>query len=163
MAHSTSHSAELMDIAELKAQSGDASFAKGVKLASQGAVQQLAQDGETITARVQGSHLYRVRLECGRTMVNHCNCPAADYQTLCKHGVATAVAFNMQLSGLDGEEGSVAQVPDARARLRGYFERQAQPALLDVLIDEIRRDPKRWDYWLRKVELSEQPLSPAKL
>ncbi|MGL6417465.1 SWIM zinc finger family protein [Aeromonas allosaccharophila] len=75
MARSTSHSAELIDIAELKAQSGDASFAKGVKLASQGAVQQLAQDGETITARVQGSHLYRVRLECGRTMVSHCNCP----------------------------------------------------------------------------------------
>lgn len=163
MARSTSHSAELIDIAELKAQSGDASFAKGVKLASQGVVQQLAQDGETITARVQGSHLYRVRLECGRTMVSHCNCPAADYQTLCKHAVATALAFNMQLSGLDGEEGAVAQVPDARARLRGYFERQAQPALLDVLIDEIRRDPKRWDYWLRKVELSEQPLSPAKL
>lgn len=92
-------------------------------------------------------------------MVSHCNCPAADYQTLCKHGVATALAFNMQLSGLDGEEGAVAQVPDARARLRGYFERQAQPALLDVLIDEIRRDPKRWDYWLRKVELSEQPLA----
>ena len=96
-------------------------------------------------------------------MVSHCNCPAADYQTLCKHGVATALAFNMQLSGLDGEEGAVAQVPDARARLRGYFERQEQPALLDVLFDEIRRDPKRWDYWLRKVELSEQPLSPAKL
>ncbi|WP_429022338.1 SWIM zinc finger family protein [Aeromonas allosaccharophila] len=118
MVRSTSHSAELIDIAELKAQSGDASFAKGVKLASQGAVQQLAQDGETITARVQGSHLYRVRLECGRTMVSHCNCPAADYQTLCKHGVATALAFNMQLSGLDGEEGAVAQVPDARASLR---------------------------------------------
>ncbi|HHQ4642575.1 TPA: SWIM zinc finger family protein [Aeromonas veronii] len=163
MARSSTHCDELIDLAELKAQSGETSFAKGVKLASQGAVQQLAQDGESITARVQGSHLYRVRLEVGRELVSHCNCPAADYQTLCKHGVATALAFNMQLSGLGGEEGAVAQVPDERARLRGYFERQAQPAQLDVLIDEIRRDPKRWNYWLRKVELSEQPFSPAKL
>lgn len=163
MPHHASHSDELIDIAALKAQSGEASFAKGVQLLSQGRVQQLSQNGKTITARVQGSHLYRVRLEHGRGLVSHCNCPAADYQTLCKHGVATALAFNMQLSGLDGEEGALVQVPDERARLRDYFDRQEQPALLDMLLDELGRNPKRWQHWLRKMDLSEQTLSPAKL
>jgi len=163
LARSTSHSAELIDIAELKVQSGEASFAKGVKLASQGAVQQLSQDGEIITARVQGSHLYRVRLEIGRELVSHCNCPAADYQTLCKHGIATALAFNMQLSGLGGEEGALAKVPDERARVRGYFERQEKPALIEVLLDELRHDPKRWSFWLRKAELNELGVSPVRL
>ncbi|MGY3916440.1 SWIM zinc finger family protein [Aeromonas australiensis] len=77
-----------------------------------GTVQQLAQDGETITARVQGSHLYRVRLAVGQELVSHCNCPAAGYQALCKHGVAIALAFNMQLSGLDGEHSAVVPLPD---------------------------------------------------
>lgn len=152
-----------IDIDELKAQSGEASFAKGLTLAVQGAVQQLGQDGNTLSAQVQGSHLYRVRLEMGPELVSHCDCPAADYQTICKHGVATALAFNLQLSGLDGEEGAVAQEPDERARLRGYFERQEKPALLELLLDELEREPKRWDYWLRKVDLSKQTLSPAKL
>ncbi|MCF3097004.1 hypothetical protein EHZ86_06650 [Aeromonas australiensis] len=58
--------------------------------------------------------------------MSHCNCPAACYQALCKHGVAIALAFNMQLCGLDGEQGAVVPPPDERARLRGYFERQAQ-------------------------------------
>ena len=40
MARRSAHVNELIDIAELKAQSGEASFANGTKLASQGAVQQ---------------------------------------------------------------------------------------------------------------------------
>jgi uncharacterized Zn finger protein len=154
---------EPIDIAELKALSGEASFAKGQKLASQGAVQQLSQDGETIRARVQGSCLYRVRIEMGRELVSHCDCPAADYQTLCKHGVATALAFNMQLAGTGGEEGAISNVADERARVRGYFERQEKPALIEALLDEIRHDPKRWSFWLRKAELAEQGVSPARL
>ncbi|MFM4704172.1 SWIM zinc finger domain-containing protein [Aeromonas bivalvium] len=163
MTHRSNHADELIDVAALKAQSGEASFAKGVQLLSQGRVQQLSQDGKTISARVQGGHLYRVRLAIGRELVSHCNCPAADYQTICKHGVATALAFNRQLIGLGGVEGALLQVPDERTRLRAYFDRQEQPALLEVLLDELGRNPKRWQHWLRKVDLSEQALSPAKL
>lgn len=163
MANQAPHSSELIDIAEIKVQSGEASFAKGMKLAIQGAVQLLGKDGDSITANVQGGHLYQVRLDLGRSLVSHCNCPAADYQTLCKHGVATALAFNMQLSGVREEKGTLAKVPDERARLRDYFERQEKPALIEVLLDELRHDHKRWSFWLRKVDLSGQDISPAKL
>ncbi|MBZ6067811.1 hypothetical protein LA374_16585 [Aeromonas schubertii] len=152
-----------IDIDELKAQSGEASFAKGLTLAVQGAVQQLGQDGNTLSARVQGSHLYRVRLEMGRTLVSHCNCPAADYQTLCKHGVATALAFNRRLSGLGDKQGTISNIPDERSRLRGYFERHGKPALLELLLDELGRDPKRWRHWLGRVDLDTQAPTPAKL
>lgn len=163
MVHSSPYCDELIDIGKVQAQSGDASFAKGLRLVSQGAVQQLSLDGKIITARVQGTCLYRVRLEIGPGLVSHCDCPAADYQALCKHGVATALAFNMQLAGVGSKGGALANVSDERARLRSYFEWQDQSTLLDLLLDEIKRDPRRWQHWLLKAELREQALSPAKL
>lgn len=47
--------------------------------------------------------------------------------------------------------------------MRGYFEQQEKPTLLEVLLDELKSDPKRWRFWLRKLDLSEQGISPAKL
>lgn len=157
MAHTSPHCGALIDIDELKARSDEASFAKGVKLVGQ--VQQLSLDGETIMARVQGTYLYRVRIEIGRGLVSHCDCPAAVYQAFCKHGVATALAFNMSQTG----QGACASIPDERGRLSRYFEGQEKSALLNLLLDEIRRDHKRWQHWLMKAGNDGQTLTPAKL
>lgn len=151
----------LIDLAELKLRSGDTSFAKGLTLAHQERVSQLeCQDG-VISATVQGTRPYKVKLRLNKRGIDcSCTCPAAEYQEVCKHGVATALAFTMQ-TGLQAGTGD--EEESERELLRRYFDRQDKESLLALLLDELGNDDNRWRYWLGKARLSEQNVTPAAL
>ena len=159
----------LIDLAELKDQSGPASFAKGLQLADQDRVHQLERKGDTISATVEGSRTYRVKLQLGQRLTCHCTCPAADYQTVCKHAVATAIAFAINAQegqGTEGEDTEGEEESEEESEsdlLRRHFDQQDKTALLALLLEEVGRDDKRWCYWLNKARLSEQKVTPAAL
>ena len=86
----------LINIEQIVAMAGETTFAKGILLAKAGSVHQLTWQDNSVSARVTGSHEYQVRLHLeGGTIACSCSCPAATYQVMCKHAVATAIALAM--------------------------------------------------------------------
>ena len=84
------------------------SFARGRAYLDAGRVRRLAVDGTTVTAIVEGTSAYRVRLAVTRAGLDAtCSCPYGSEGVFCKHCVAAA------LSWLDGgsELGEPAQQP----------------------------------------------------
>ena len=124
-------------IEQIRALTGETTFAKGMLLTKAGKVHLLAWQGDSVTARVAGSHDYQVRLQLdGDDIDSHCTCPAASYQTMCKHAVATALTLIAQRE--QAAEKSETQ------RLRDFFAQQEKEALITLLLEELGRDGRRW-------------------
>ncbi|WP_283131109.1 SWIM zinc finger family protein [Enterovibrio norvegicus] len=74
---------------QLREWAGVATFDKGERLAKQGQVFNYHYQDGSITAQVQGEYLYDVSMVSEHDV--NCTCPAAQYQPICKHGVATCL------------------------------------------------------------------------
>lgn len=67
------------------------SFTRGQAYFASGHVRKLAIEGSKVTARVDGTAAYRVKLVLTKSgLTGECSCP---YDTFCKHCVATAFAW----------------------------------------------------------------------
>ena len=88
----------------LRQLAGENFFARGEEYFAKGRVRQLHVAGERVTARVNGSRSYRVKLWRGRGELHFsCNCAAGREEAFCKHCVAVGLAF---LAGPDGQPAS---------------------------------------------------------
>ena len=146
----------LINIEQIVAMAGETTFAKGMLLAKAGSVHQLTWQENSVSARVTGSHAYQVslHLEDG-AIASSCSCPAATYQTMCKHAVATAITLMAQ------SEQSTAK--SEQQRLCDFFSQQEKEALITLLLEEIGRDERRRQHWLQRAERSDQPVTQASL
>ena len=73
---------------------GEKSFARGEDYFEQELVERLRSLPGVITAKVQGSETYEVRIKATtRGLDFDCTCPAADDGTVCKHCVAVGLAW----------------------------------------------------------------------
>ena len=79
---------------ELEALAGERSFARGEEYFESGCVSSLAENLNVITAEVQGTLTYEVRLwaEDGE-LASSCTCPWAEEGNFCKHCVAVGLAW----------------------------------------------------------------------
>jgi uncharacterized Zn finger protein len=88
-----------MNLHQIRQLAGDSVFKKGTDLLEQDRVQALhsenSHDRVTVTADVQGTRRYQVTLTFadGSLLHHRCTCPAADYQPICKHQVATCLEY----------------------------------------------------------------------
>ena len=79
---------------ELEALAGERSFARGEEYFESGCVRSLSENLNVITAEVQGTSIYAVRLwaEDGELAAS-CTCPWAEEGNFCKHCVAVGLAW----------------------------------------------------------------------
>jgi uncharacterized Zn finger protein len=126
---------------------GEATFARGVAYAGEGRVRELALTDGMLTARVDGTETYQVRLwKHGAEVEFDCTCPVGDALRFCKHGVAAGLAW---LAGAKGEPVEVPDAPATRAparredpleRIGVYLEGLDASALRGLLLSEAASD-----------------------
>jgi uncharacterized Zn finger protein len=91
----------LLDRPLLRQLAGPEVFAKGEKYFAAGCVRQVHAGLDRVTARVNGSRPYRVKLWRGRGELQFaCNCAVGREDAFCKHCVAVGLAW---LAGPDGQ------------------------------------------------------------
>lgn len=90
---------KLLTVETLRRLAGAAAYERGVAYFQQGQVVALTRQGETVTAQVNGTRRYEVRLwmRAGRLQYT-CDCPAAAEGAFCKHCVAAGWQGRQELS-----------------------------------------------------------------
>jgi uncharacterized Zn finger protein len=107
------------------------SFERGRAYFVAGQVRRFRVDGTSVTATVNGTSTYRVRLDITVNGLNgRCSCPYGQDGVFCKHCVATALAW------LDagGEVGEPRAQPITDDRLREFLLGQDRSWLVDELL-----------------------------
>ncbi len=95
------------DISDLRRMATASSFERGQEYYDEGAVRELAYDGEQFLARVAGTYRYRVTISgTSEEPRMRCTCPY-DYGGICKHLVAVGLAM------LEGEVETTATYEEA--------------------------------------------------
>ncbi|ANZ36069.1 hypothetical protein BBK82_08300 [Lentzea guizhouensis] len=113
------------------------SFERGERYLAAGQVRRVTVDGSTVTATVDGTRTYRVRLDvtpkglCGR-----CSCPYGADGVSCKHCVATSLAWLEQ----GGEMGEPRAEPLSDKRLRLFLSGCDQEWLIEQLMTAAKSD-----------------------
>ena len=113
------------------------SFERGERYFASGLVRRVRIDGTTVTATVDGTYSYRVRLEVVRSgLRGRCSCPYGADGVFCKHCVATALAW------LDegGKPAEPRREPVSDERLRSFLSECDQAWLVDQLMAAARSD-----------------------
>jgi hypothetical protein len=89
----------------LRELAGGSSWDRGRRYFESGAVERLSVRNDRVTARVNGSELYTVKLwPEGRKLAWHCTCPMGEDGAFCKHAVATGLAWiHDQQDGAESE------------------------------------------------------------
>lgn len=139
-----------IDESTLKMLSGEAAFNRGKAYYRDDTVEQLQILGSTITAEVQGSELYRVRLKHTATLLEgSCDCPASDNIDFCKHCVAVGLVYLQHLQ--TGEQLKNSKRPDL---LHNYLLTHDKAVLAQILTELIHNDPLLEDQWMLKAEVA---------
>ncbi|WP_188316391.1 SWIM zinc finger family protein [Solihabitans fulvus] len=113
------------------------SFERGRAYFDAGQVRRFTIDGRSVTATVDGTSVYRVRLDItANGLKGRCSCPYGQEGVFCKHCVATALAW------LDagGEVGEPRAQPVTDDRLREFLLGQDRTWLVDELLAAARAD-----------------------
>lgn len=113
------------------------SFKRGERYFAAGQVRRVTVDGSTVTATVDGTRTYRVRLDVTpKGLHGRCSCPYGADGVFCKHCVATSLAWLEQ----DGEEGGPRTKPPSDKRLRLFLRGCDQEWLVDQLMTAAKSD-----------------------
>lgn len=120
--------------AALRRLAGERSFGRGEAYFADGAVRSLRTRGESIEAKVQGTHTYRARLwvEDGELHYS-CTCPFAHDGNFCKHCVAAGVAWI-------AAGGDVESVASAQADIRNFLQGLKKEELVSMLLEQAEED-----------------------
>ncbi|MFA0030187.1 SWIM zinc finger domain-containing protein [Vibrio breoganii] len=128
----------------------DKTYKRGVALANKGKVVNVQTKGSTVMGEVLGTHRYSVALDGGAHLYGTCTCPAADFQSICKHMVALAIVH---------EQGSSKNLPS----LESWLNKRSKAELLQSLVEVIEQDETLRNIWHKKMELSLNPPSEKEL
>ncbi len=137
-----------LDEGSLRDLAGDRSFQRGVNYLEEGRVHALAQYGDRITAKVYGTHTYKVDLWLEADDLEYtCTCPLGDEGLFCKHCVAVGLAWIAEpppyypasdVPALAHRQGYA----DMQA-VHDYLARQAPETLVQMILDRAMNDD-RW-------------------
>ncbi|MGR5000564.1 SWIM zinc finger family protein [Vibrio celticus] len=138
-----------IDISELTTLCETSTLQKGILLSRSGAVRKLNLVGNIATAQVKGSLNYQVSLDFTGDLVGTCTCPAAQYQMLCKHGVAVALCLQDQEQALNQSS--------ERDTIKNHLQSLGEEAMVEMLLEYLEEDEYTWNALLTKIEIREKP------
>ncbi|NQZ32858.1 MAG: SWIM zinc finger family protein [Oceanospirillaceae bacterium] len=148
----------ILDIEEVKAQASDTIFKKGEQLLAKNKVAVKSRDIHSIIAKVSGQFVYQVKLEIDNALITNaqCSCPAFSYQSICKHCVATALAFN-------AKDDQCLEVEDDEQKIRRFLLNKTPEQLVEQLMDFVLEDPAKYKRLLFQVEAATKIYSSSEL
>lgn len=124
---------KLITQATLARLAGERSFARGVGYFESGAIVDLVQTRNAISARVLGTEEYRVILRRGRGSLEwSCTCPVGEKGDFCKHAVATGLAW-LERPEQDGDD---------LAGVRAHLQSESRESLVEILVEQAANDPE---------------------
>ncbi len=127
--------AEHLSRARLSAIAGSAAFVRGEEYFAEGAVSRLEADADGVSARVEGTQSYRVRLwEQDGDLRYRCTCPRNADGFFCKHCVAVALTWLAEAP----KRGK--QHQDPWQPIRDFLALQDTATLVGWLLDQARKD-----------------------
>jgi len=137
----------MLNIEALRAETSATIFKKGEQLLASNKVAVKSRDTDIIVAKVSGQLVYQVTLEIIDDSIHRaqCSCPAFAYQSLCKHCVATALAFNQP------DEQCFA-VEDDEEKMRTFLLKKTPAELVDQLMGFVLDDPAKYKRLLFQIE-----------
>ncbi len=136
---------------------GERYFERGEQYHREGLARVFAEHDGTVTARVAGTHEYRVKLwDEGGELRYSCTCPLGMDGEFCKHCVAAGLAWLGQARGSgDAAEPSGVTMDEVRKHL----ERQDFDALVEIILDRAEEDELLRERLLLRAA-SERPEGP---
>ena len=120
---------------DIKKLAGAVYYARGKEYFEQGLVSSLEENGDEITASVEGTYDYEVRFwEEGGELCYECSCPVGQDYDFCKHCVAAGLAV-------------LAQSAPTKQRsptndIRNYLETLEAEALMGIITDACKHDKR---------------------
>jgi uncharacterized Zn finger protein len=131
--------AEVLTRRALVELAGERYFERGEKYYRDGLARIFAEYDGTVTARVAGTHEYRVRLQAvGDELRYSCTCPLGMDGVFCKHCVAAGLAW------LERSRGPLADAAEPAGvtmdEVRAYLGRQDRDALVRIVLDRAAED-----------------------
>ncbi|CAG21046.1 hypothetical protein PBPRA2668 [Photobacterium profundum SS9] len=129
--------------------------------AREGAVRHITVDSDQVHAKVQGSTSYTVALRLDTDELTiRCNCPAAVYQPLCKHGVALALVY------LEHYKNGTAVPKSGKTQteqLSEWLLTWDKSDLVDMLMQYIVDNDEEEERWLLRYKMAHQALTATDL
>lgn len=127
----------------LRRMAGERSYKLGQEYFESDCVSALAQYQGTLTARVQGTRTYRVKLvSSGGKLDYACSCPIGQEGAFCKHCVATGLAWLKEQggrqSGRGAKKGAAVTLEDARR----WLLTQKPEALVEMIMQQALEDER---------------------
>lgn len=135
---------------QLLSLAGQGALSRGKDYFQQGLVEHWQKNGQTITADVQGSELYRVTLiHNSQRFEGSCDCPASEGFDFCKHCVAVAMLYRLEISDQTRlSEGGVEQ------RILAYLNKLDKHTLAEQLLGVISSDTGLKQAWSIKADIA---------
>ncbi|PQJ50174.1 hypothetical protein BTO01_24835 [Vibrio jasicida] len=140
---------EWPQLPELMSMCETATLQKGIQLARNGAVRNVSVEKHTANAIVRGSYDYHVSLDCSTSLSAECDCPAAQYQNVCKHAVALAMILQ--------DQDLLANQQSERETIKKHLQSLGEQATLEMLLDYLEEDEYAWNALLTKIEIHDMP------
>lgn len=164
--------AQIITREALRELAGARSFERGEDYFESGCVGRLAEYEGRITASVQGTERYTVKLwgENGR-LVFDCTCPVGDEGSFCKHCVAVGLAWLAGIEPSKTNHGRRGRRPSSMDAVHNYLESLGQEALVEMLMERALEDDRfreqllirlaSWDATNGKAPLDIEPFVAA--
>ena len=129
-----------VDVGTVQELADPKSFERGEKYFAAGHVRRISVDGTSVSATVDGTHTYRVRLDVTRDgLRGRCSCPYGAEVAFCKHCVATALAW-LEQGGSDEPAVPPRRTPLPDRRLRAFLLDRDPKWLVDQLMAAAKAD-----------------------
>jgi uncharacterized Zn finger protein len=117
------------------------SFSRGQTYYRQGRVRSLEQDGDHISATVEGTEIYDVELWVeDDELCGECDCPVGMDGWFCKHCVAVGLTWlNTPVQSKTGTQKS----GNGTKEIQRYLEQQEKATLVQLILDRVAKD-REW-------------------
>ncbi len=122
---------------------GVRSFERGENYFESGCVGRLAEYQNRVTASVQGTQKYVLKLYVENGGLRHdCTCPVGRDGSFCKHCVAVGLAWLEQHEKASGSRGTHRDPPPTMDDVRAYLVELSKETLVDILMDQSLEDER---------------------
>jgi len=136
-----------MDEATLEELAGKRAFDRGAEYFEDGHVVGLRDDDGVITARVRGTHDYRIKLWAAEEELDfECDCPVGERYEFCKHCVAVGLAWLERRKEVEPNKGKRRGSHDNRSigneEICVYLMKLGKRELIDLLLEHSESNPE---------------------
>lgn len=132
-----------LDRNALRRMAGARSFERGEDYFAAGQVHALAEHEGTVTAKVQGTRPYRVKLWAEAGDIGYsCTCPVGADGAFCKHCVAVGLAWLERARPQEAEPGKQAKPAVTMEDIRALLAHQDKDALVNMLMEQAMDDDR---------------------